>query len=265
MKKTLSTIVLASALLLGTVAPVAANADTTDPTSTGNTATHVQIDAPANMTNPVDPTDPSNPATNTDPTDSTSPSNPADNGAKVSGPLTFLYVTKDMTFEETTSSISKAQTIPVKTITESTFMKDGTPNANFVTEVGDSRGTNAGWSVQVQSSQMTNASKDVLKGATVDFGTGVAGTNNGDTTITNSADNAGITANNVSLATDGATNAPATIYTAAADHGAGATAFQLGTDKIALNNVAPNAKSGTYNGNLTWSLSNTPTSSDSIK
>jgi hypothetical protein len=264
MKKTLSTIVLASALLLGTVAPVAANADSTDP-STGNTATHVKIDAPANMTNPVDPTDPSNPATNTtNPDDNTNPSNPADNGANVSGPLTFLYVTKDMTFDETTSSISKAQTIPVKTITESTFLTGGTANPNFITEVGDSRGTNAGWSVQVKSSQMTNENSAVLKGATVDFGTGTAGSENTDTIVTNSAKDTGITANNVSLSTDGTSN-PTTIYTAAADHGAGATAFQLATDKISLGNVAPNAKSGTYSGNLTWSLTNTPTSSDPIK
>ncbi|WP_125764448.1 WxL domain-containing protein [Levilactobacillus mulengensis] len=263
MKKTLSTIVLASALLLGTVAPVAANADTTAPDSTGNTATHVKIDAPANMTKPVDPSNPEN-QSNTDPADPSDPNNSNNNGASVSGPLTFLYVTKDMTFDETTSSISEAQTIPVKSITESTFTKGGALNDNFVTEVGDSRGTNAGWSVQVKSSQMTNENSAVLKGATVDFGTGAAGTENTDTIVTNSAKDTGITANNVSLSTDGTSN-PTTIYTAAADHGAGATAFQLATDKISLGNVAPNAKSGTYNGNLTWSLTNTPTSSDPIK
>jgi len=263
MKKTLSTIVLASALLLGTVAPVAANAATTsaDPTSTGNTDTHVTMKAPDNIKNPVDPTNPTNPATNTDPTDPTSPANPDNNGATTSGPLTFLYVTKDMTFADTQSVISGNQpAIPVKSIQESTFMTGGDPNTNFVTEIGDSRGTNEGWTVNVSSSQMKTAGGDVLKGATVDF-TG-EGAN---TTITNSASTDGISAKNVSLATEGATNDSAAIYGASEGNGAGATAFQLDPKNISLNNVGVNAKAGTYNGSLTWALSNTPMTSDEAK
>ncbi|MFC6290443.1 WxL domain-containing protein [Levilactobacillus angrenensis] len=254
MKKTVSSILLASALLLGTVAPVAANAAETDPTSTGKTDTHVTMTAPKDQTNPVDPTNPSK-GTDTDGTGTTDPGNTNNNGATVSGPLTFLYVTKDMTFKPAQSVISGTQSMDVDSIQKSTFMKNGTPNENFVTEIGDSRGTNEGWSVNVSSSQMKTDAGDVLAGATVDFDG--AGSN---TQITNSATADGISANNVSL--DTATNDPATIYSAAKGAGAGATAFQLGTDNIHLSNVKANATAGTYNGSLTWTLSNTPASSD---
>ncbi|MCI1553429.1 MAG: WxL domain-containing protein [Levilactobacillus sp.] len=258
MKKTVSSILLASALLLGTVAPVAANAAETDPVSTGKTDTHVTMTAPANQEKPVDPTNPSQ-TTDTDGTQTTDPGNEDNNGATVSGPLTFLYVTKDMTFESAQSVISGTQSMDVDSIQKSTFMKNGTPNENFVTEIGDSRGTNEGWSVNVSSSQMKTDAGDVLAGATVDFDG--AGSN---TQITNSATADGISANSVSLGTDQTANDPATIYSAAKGAGAGATAFQLGTDNIHLSNVKANATAGTYNGSLTWTLSNTPASSDAI-
>jgi len=105
MKKTLSTIVLASALLLGTVAPVAANADTTTDPAPATTAGSVTFTKPAAVTTPVDPNDPG-----------TTSVTPGDNGgAKPSGDLTFLYVTKTLDFGTHATSTGAKQTFTAGT------------------------------------------------------------------------------------------------------------------------------------------------------
>ena len=167
MKKTLSTIVLASALLLGTVAPVAAHAAAVDGTK-GTTETHATFTAPDNKTNPVDPNKPDTDAggSATDPK--------GNNGATNSdGPLSFLYVTKDMAFKSVQAVTTATQPdIDVDKISTDTFSAatDAQANPNFVTEISDTRASNAGWSVSVSSSPMTDKDTNVaLKGATVDF------------------------------------------------------------------------------------------------
>jgi hypothetical protein len=255
MKKTLSTIVLASALLLGTVAPVAAHAAAVTGTS-GTTDTHATFTAPTNKTNPVDPNNP-----DTDAGGSAVDPDNNHNGAKNNdGPLSFLYVTKDMAFKSVQAVTTATQPdIDVDTISTDTFSKDAQANPDFVTEISDTRATNAGWSVSVSSSPMTDKDTSVaLKGATVDFN-GAGDT----TTIKNSADaadatgnSAGISAYKVSVPTT--TAAAQTIYNAEKGFGAGSTSFQLNPSNIKLANVGGNTAAGTYDGTLTWALSDTP-------
>jgi len=246
MKKTLSTIVLASALLLGTVAPVAANAATVDGTG-GTTKTTAAFTAPKAVTTPVDPDNPDKPSTGDN----------GGNGATTgSGNLTFLYVTDALDFGSAQSVTSNTQSLDLSSLSTGSFTDAKVDNANFVTEISDTRGTNAGWSVSLSSTPMTNsADSDVntktLKGATVDFNGG-----NEITKISNSASTTGITANTVSVPTE--TAMAKTIYQASADNGAGQTAFQLAPTNIKLANVGPNTKTGTYNGTLNWTLSDTP-------
>ncbi|TGD19733.1 WxL domain-containing protein [Levilactobacillus suantsaiihabitans] len=246
MKKTVSSILLASALLLGTVAPVAANAAEVTGT-TGNTKTQAAFTAPKSVVDPVDPSNPSTPST-------------GDNGGNgvtntdTTGGLNFLYVTDSIDFGSAEAVSSGVQpSMPASKISTGSFTDDEQVNPNFVTELSDTRGTSAGWYVTVSSSPMTdttnsNSNTNTLKGATVDFGTG--------TEINNSASENGISANAVSVPTETAT--AQTIYQATADNGAGQTSFQLNPKNIELNNVGPNTNTGTYNGNLTWTLNDTP-------
>ncbi|MFD1454324.1 WxL domain-containing protein [Levilactobacillus lanxiensis] len=246
MKKTLSTIVLASALLLGTVAPVAANAATVDGTS-GTTKTTAAFTAPKPVTTPVDPDNPDTPSTGDN----------GGNGATTGdGNLTFLYVTDALDFGSAESVSNNTQSLDLSSLSTGSFTDAKVANTNFVTEISDTRGTNAGWAVSLSSTPMTNAqdkdaNTNTLKGATVDFNGG------GDVTkISNKASTTGITANTVSVPTESAT--AKTIYQASADNGAGQTAFQLDPSNIKLANVGPNTKTGTYNGTLNWTLSDTP-------
>jgi len=256
MKKTLSTLVLASALLLGPVAPVAAHAAAVTGTS-ATTHTHATFTAPTNKTNPVDPNKPDTDAGGS----ATKPD--GNNGATNNdGPLSFLYVTKDMAFKSVQAVTSATQPdIDVDKISTDTFSDatDAQANPDFVTEISDTRATNAGWSVTVSSSPMTDKTTNVaLKGATVDFN-GAGAT----TTIKNSGDAAGATGNSagisaytVSVPTTTAT--AQTIYNAEKGSGAGSTSFQLDPTNIKLANVGGNTAAGTYNGTLTWALSDTP-------
>ncbi|KRO04626.1 hypothetical protein IV54_GL001032 [Levilactobacillus paucivorans] len=246
MKKTVSSILLASALLLGSVAPVVANAASV-PTS-GTTNATAKFEAPDPVTKPVDPNDPSKPATGTQ----------TGNGATTGdGNLTFLYVTNNLDFGSSKSVTSGSQDVKGQTTITPEAFSDGTTNSNFVTEISDTRGSNAGWSVQVSSSKMVDKSNsdtntNFLKGATIDFNGGA-----GATTIKNSADaTTGLSANSVKVSTiDGSTQ---TIYGAATDSGAGQTTFQLDPSNIQLSSVGATTNTGTYSGTLTWALSDTP-------
>ncbi|WP_125573582.1 WxL domain-containing protein [Levilactobacillus huananensis] len=247
MKKTVSSILLASALLLGSIAPVVANAATT-PTSGTTTAT-AKFTAPDPVTKPVDPNNPSNPATGTQ----------TGNGATTGdGNLTFLYVTNNLDFGSSKSVTSGSQDVKGQTtIAPETFTTDGTPTSDFVTEISDTRGSNAGWTVQLTSTKMVDTSNsdvntNYLKGATIDFNGG-----DGATKINNSAKATdGIAANSVKVSTiSGSTQ---TIYGAVANSGAGQTTFQLDPSNIQLSSVGATTNTGTYTGTLNWTLSETP-------
>ncbi|AYM01826.1 WxL domain-containing protein [Levilactobacillus yiduensis] len=267
MKKTVSSILLASALLLGSIAPVAANAATVAGTS-GSTKTSATFEAPDPVTTPVDPDNPGTKSTG-ETTDNGSTSTPE----ATKGGLTFLYVTNAINFGSAKSVTTGTQDLvgTKDSITPENF--SGTAdNTNFVTEISDTRGSNAGWYVSVGSTPMVNQDDNttVLKGATVDFnGAGAATkiTNSGTLTDKTTGDvvndgTTGIAANTVSVPTEktanGADAASQIIYQASADNGAGQTAFQLDPTKISLANVGANTKTGTYAGTLNWTLSDTP-------
>ncbi|NLR10616.1 MULTISPECIES: WxL domain-containing protein [Lactobacillaceae] len=273
MKKTVSSILLASALLLGAIAPVTAKANTTGDGFSGTTSSTVTFTKPADTTTPVDPTDPTKPVTPTDPNDPNGGTNP-------SGPLTFLYVSDSIDFGSTSNPI-KSQVSGVQDVfngSNNGKNADGTAatndvsvtnkgidtNKTLLTEVSDTRGTNHGWIVSVGSSVL--AGKDAngqsignldgaafnLKGskATIlNSGTGTTGITGEDTTT----DEGGTTG----IAADGKTTH--TIYTAAKGQGAGATSMQLDPSNVVLS-VPANVKTGTYTGTLNWTLADTPAS-----
>lgn len=246
MKKTLSSIVLASALLFGAMAPVTANAAETDVTpSTGSTTGSIMFTKPASTTEPVDPSNPDKPGGNTDDNGGAKPGSDAD--------LTFLYVSPSMDFGSNVvnqTTASKTQTYNPKTITTTAF-PTGTADTNkLVTEVSDTRGTNAGWNVSVGSTEL-KAGDDVISGAQLNL----AGDN---ATIKNSADSVA-TGQPANLTTGGDV---ATIYDAKTGIGAGATAMQLNPSDIVLTNIPANVKATeagtTYTATLNWTLNNTP-------
>lgn len=269
MKKTVSSILLASALLLGTIAPVTANA--ADATVTGNAGTTsgtVTFQKPDATTTPVDPDNPDKPGNGGDNGDhgGVTPGGDAD--------LTFLYVSPDMDFgtTKTTATVDSnnkatvvakdgtvsAQELHPEKIT-STVLADQTTNPKLVTEVSDTRGTNAGWQVTVKSSALTSEAGDKLDGATITLNGDTSNNNaNSKTIIKNTADSLATGAKAV-LNTGAQTSTP--IYTAAGV-GAGTTAMQLDASDITLGSLPANIKAseaGTaYTGTLDWTLSATP-------
>ncbi|MCH5465297.1 WxL domain-containing protein [Levilactobacillus tujiorum] len=273
MKKTVSSILLASALLLGTIAPVTANAADTTDTGTGlsgTTNSTVTFAKPASTTTPVDPTDPTKPI---DPTD---PDNPGGNGGTTpSGDLTFLYVSDSIAFGSKDNPI-QAQTTGIQNIfngSDNGKDKDGNAlpansvtvnnknintNKTLLTEVSDTRGSNNGWVVSVGSS--TLAGKDSSGNSVGNLDGAAFNLQGSKATLTNSASTDGITGEDT---VNGTTGIPAdgktthTIYTAAKGHGAGSTAMQLDPSNVVLS-VPANVKAGTYSGTLNWTLADTP-------
>ena len=248
MKKTLSSIVLASALLFGAIAPVTANAAETTNGGSGVTNSTVHFTKPDDNTNPVDP---DNPGTNTD---------GGNGGATVSGPLTFLYVSNSIDFGSEATPLKSQTSGTTQSISNGSKNADGSTNSVTVTnsgfdtnktllsEVSDTRGTNGGWTVQVNSSALTDSKVGALKGATLDLDGSQA-------TVKNSANDTTIAKTDTSaLPTDGT---PGTIYSAQAGHGAGVTTMQLDPANVTLT-VPTNVATGTYTGQLNWTLSDTP-------
>ena len=236
---------------MGAIAPVTANAATT---GTGTTDSTVHFTKPNENVTPVDP---NNPGTTVD------PSNPGGNGGTTpSGDLTFLYVSDSIDFGSADTPIKSQTSGTTQTIKNGNKNADGSTNVvtvgntafstntNLISEVSDTRGTNAGWTVQVNSSALTDTKVGDLKGATLDLDGSAA-------TVKNSAVLDGSTidkANTTALATDGT---PGTIYSAKTGNGAGVTTMQLDPANVTLT-VPTNVATGTYVGKLNWTLSDTP-------
>lgn len=245
MKKTVSSILLASALLLGSIAPVVANADGTVGTTNGS----VTFTKPKPTTTPVDPDNPDNPSVNPDDHGGTTPS----------GDLTFLYVTPTIDFGTHETSTTGKQAFTAATNSDNNSGKIATTtfgkavNPNFVTEVSDTRATNAGWKVQLSAANFTDGTHN-LTGAVLNFN---AASGLG---ITNSVDASGITQVNANPALG--SGSAVDVYTAAKGSGAGSTAFQLDPSNISLSNIPANVSvsgaSTTYSGNLNWTLAALP-------
>jgi len=248
MKKSLSSLVLAGALLLGAVAPVTANAATTP--STGKTTTSVEFTKPTKPVTPVDPDNPSTPV-------NTAPGNTDHGGATdpaLSGDLAFLYVSKGINFGSHQSVTTKTEAAAQSFTAESVDSQDfgtGTPNANLVTEVSDARGTNAGWNVSVTASDLTGDNGSSITGASLQLNGAATDAKN---KVVNSADDT-IASNSKTLTTGGSAEV---LYSAAEGHGAGTTAMQIAPDNISLSSLPVNVKAGTYTGTLNWTLGDTP-------
>lgn len=250
MKKTVSSILLASALLLGSIAPVVANA--ADTGTTGTTNGSVTFTKPAPVTTPVDPNNPDNPSTSKDDHGGTTPS----------GDLTFLYVTKTLDFGTHQTSTSDKQSFTAAANTDkndgsisTTTFAGTTANPNFVTEVSDTRATNAGWKVQLTADNFTDGTHN-LEGAVLNFNA------KSGLPITNSVNPDGITQQNAAPVLGG--TSAVDVYDAAKGSGAGSTAFQLDPSNISLSNIPANVtvtdSSTTYSGNLNWTLAALPES-----
>jgi len=255
MNKTVSSLLLAGALLLGSVAPVVANADGLH----GTTSNSITFSQPKATT---DPADPDNPGTKVPGGDHGGVTDP-------SGDLTFLYVSPKMQFGDVkgeaiqTTDNAKTYNPTVTNAASVQTDKDGvkTDNTNLVTEVQDTRGSNEGWTVTVSADQMLNKDGVVLKGATLGLAaskakiTNSASASDGVAGTDVSTATKGIAATDTTAATDGTENV---IYSAKADSGMLTTAFQLDPSNITLTNIPANVKAGTYTGNLNWTLTDTP-------
>jgi len=255
MKKSISSILLASALLLGVVAPITANAATgATGQMTGKTVGSISFNKPKATTDPVDPTDPTKP----DPGDKggVDTTNPA-------GDLALLYVSKGIDFgsHDVSTAVTSADG---KTVDNSRTDATGTAissNKNLLTEVTDTRGTNAGWSISLSADPMTVGGKadatsdksNTLTGAVLNLNSKKAAT------IKSSSDTeSGITQSAVSgMTTDGTSTQP--IYGAKAGSGMLTTTFQMDPGDVQLASIPANTKSGvTYSGDINWTLSDTP-------
>lgn len=242
MNKLISGLLLSGALLIGAVVPTVANADTT-----ANTGGQTTVSAGfIKNTTSVTPVDPSNPDT---------PSGGGDdnNGAAAGGDLSLIYVTNKLDFgthqidvlsDKTYTASQAADTNSDGDVAANT---DALWNGKAVVEVSDVRGTNAGWTLGVTGSQLTNGS-DTLTGAKLALPDGSV-TNSGDTTN-------GATA----ASTTNVIGATATVLSATNGNGAGVTVDQLDPSGITLTVPANVAKAKAYTGTLTWSLSDTPAS-----
>ncbi|RRK10582.1 WxL domain-containing protein [Lactiplantibacillus garii] len=257
MKKMVSSILMTSALLLGAVAPVVANAADTD---AGSTSTGVTFTANTDTTKPVDPTDPNQPL---DP-------EPDENGGKPGAGLALAYAPTTIDFGtheidlisdhkyNANGAIDGASdakgTVGKDSATTNGTFKLGSDGKNsgskVILEVSDGRGTNAGWALSVTSTgDIAN-----LKGATITLPKGdVSGSGTDKTSAVTSND---VTIDAGSGSATGTTSN--VVLNAAKDTGAGVTVDALDPAAITLNVAANTASAKTYSGTLNWSLSDTP-------
>lgn len=259
MKKMVSSLVMASALLLGATAPVVANAAST-PTSADTTA-KATFTANTSTVTPVDPEDP-----NTElPTDPKDPGNVAEPGAGLSliyAPATLDFGSHEIdTLSDQSYNAKNDGTIlmPVADATdpENVVSKAGT---KVGLQVSDQRGVNTGWTLSAKSTNLASTDGTALDGASISFlSTGV--TSSGKTQAGSNAYTAGNGAtsstSNLKLATDNSTTVFASAK-AADGTGAGVTVLQWTPENVQLNVDANSAKSATYTGTISWSLSDTP-------
>ena len=260
MKKMVSSLLMTSALLLGAVAPVVANAATTD---AGSTTTGVTFTANTDTTKPVDPNNP-NKTLDPDPTDN------GNNGGKPGAGLSLAYAPTTIDFGTHEIDLINAHKynanggVDGATDTKGKVGKDSaTTNGTFklgsggantgskvILEVADGRGTNAGWDLSVTSTGDIAS----LKGATITLPAGNV------TASGSSADNGAVSnAVTIDAGSGSATGTTSNVLlTAASGNGSGVTVDSLDPANLTLNVAANTASAKTYDGTLNWSLSDTP-------
>ncbi len=252
MKKMVGSLLMTSALLLGSIAPVVANAADT---STGSTTTSAGFTKKTDTVGPVDPDKPTNPI---DPGDGNG------TGGNDGSGLILVYAPKTIGFGThvldpindesygadgaTIGDSSNVNSTPV-TATD-TNNTSGTnilgASGNVALEVQDTRGANTGWTLSVASSALTakKNSSTTLAGATITFPKGA-------TTSTGATSNNATSSAISGLTTD---NTSATILGAETGDGEGVTISQMAPKDITLNVLANTATEDTYSGTLTWTL-----------
>lgn len=222
--KNVLTSALLSATILGAGLAVSGSVNAADMTP-ATTTTGVQFKAgDGTAIPPVDPTDPTKPV---DPGNN-------DNNTGNSGNLAIIYATKAISFG--TDNLITTSALDLKSDTD------------VAVEVGDVRGTNAGWTLSVSSEQLANADKsETLKGAAISLGAGVVSLGNSSTA--NPALSSAITD----------TTTSGVVLGAKADAGAGVTVDNIKKENVKLTVPVGSAKADiAYASTLTWTLSDTP-------
>ncbi|CAM2895483.1 WxL domain-containing protein [Dellaglioa algida] len=239
MKKILTSTLLA-ATVLGAGLAVSGSASAADSNSTipdtANTAGSVTF-VPGEGTNPIDP----NP-TDPDPTD------PGDGGGGETGhngPLAIVYATKAVSFgldESKDGNYAVSKTVPVSAKAQEL------KGSNFVSlQVGDVRGTSAGWTLSVSANQFKSVKSGDLVGAALFLG-------EGDNEFVGGAAGKAATAHELK----DAVGAGGTVLDAGAGKGAGLNADKIRADKMTLTIPAGSAQAEAYTTTLNWSLSAVP-------
>ena len=222
MKKVLTSALL-SATILGAGLVISGNVSAADAIKGAATTTGVQFvaDDGSQVIPPVDPTDP------------TKPVDPTDPGTGNEGNLAIVYATKAISFGD--KNVITASTVNLKA------------DKDVVVEVGDVRGTNAGWDLSVKSDQLTDGKTNTLTGAQLGLAAGKNVVANGGTSVA---------ATTAALAD---TTTGAVVLSAAKDAGSGINVDTIAKDGVTLTIPAGIAKADVaYASTLTWSLAAAP-------
>ncbi|MFC6295846.1 WxL domain-containing protein [Lactiplantibacillus daoliensis] len=242
MKKIIGSLLMSSALLGATVAPLVANADAT-PNTKGTTNVTTTFTKSTQTVTPVDPDDPDTP---TDPGD-------GNNGAAAGGDLSLIYVPASFDFGSSEIDVLNDKSLSLDTTSAATTLWKN----NAVVEVSDVRGTNAGWSVLVKGNTLTSDSGATIKGASLVLPKGTV-SNSGNDAQNSNANGAYATGETVDLATTDDSVAGVQVLGAKDGNGAGVTVSKLDPAGITMNIPANTAKAETYKTTLNWTLGDTP-------
>ncbi|MDM5246178.1 WxL domain-containing protein [Lysinibacillus sp. G4S2] len=200
------------------------------------------------ITPPVDPTNPENPDP-VIPVDPTDPDKPVDPGTP--GPLSIDYASSlDFGMQKITSTTqiykAKAQL----------FKGDRGPGPNYV-QVSDTRGTDAGWSLQVkQNGQFKSVKGKILDGAEITF-------KNAQVNTASASPKPSISKSKFSLKPDG-NGVAENIMTAKVNEGSGTYVLAFGDNNTGGNSIELNVPGATtkyaekYSTSLTWTLTDVP-------
>lgn len=198
------------------------------------------------VTPPVDPTNPGNP----DPVDPVDPTDP--NGPKpgTPGPLSIDYASS--------LDFGKQKITSTKQVYKAKAQKFGGrgDGPNYV-QVSDTRGTEAGWSLQVkQDGQFKSTTGKVLTGAEITF-------KNAQVNTASASPKPSISKNTFSLKPEG-NGVAENIMTAKAGEGSGTYVLAFGDDNTGANSIELEVPGATtkyaekYSTTLTWTLTDVP-------
>lgn len=199
--------------------------------STGETITTAKFRANSQTITPVDPDHPNIPSNKGD----------GSNGAHVGSGLSLIYVSKKLSFGSHEINILKPKTyIPISD--DSSLWND-----NFVIEVSDVRGTNAGWRLSVSGDSLVGDDGTIIKGAALSLPLG-------------SLSNSGYASNGASshAVKNILSSKTSDILDAEKNSGSGVTVDRLYPGAINLVIPENTTKAQGYVTRLNWSLTDAP-------